>query len=404
MGILAVDRQGRQEAAMAHFEKGLKLYHDGKVDEAIVELRQAVRLDGRNARAQFTLAECLDRKNLADEAILHYREGLKTDGNNATAHFEFGNLLFRSGRVNDAIRQFMITLIVNPQYVSARYMLACCLEKKGLIAEALQEYRYILKTSPNLTEPRISSAQCMERLGRNLEAIGEYRAALESDPGRVDVRATLARLLEREGLIGDAIEEYRFITGQDPENIDFRLRLAGCLDRKGLIAEAIREYSAILRMSPENRAAASRLEKIRQDHARLSAVADRYFAIVAECSPEEDALFKRGVSLYVEGGYDDAIACFGYIADAAGPSEARAHFAGSLALIRKGVLDAAESGLKKAAWARDDFAEAHFLLGLLHERQGLLYEAFQAYGEALKHQPDLHEAKVRLRAVVGDQG
>ncbi len=40
------------------------------------------------------------------------------------------------------------------------------------------------------------------------------------------------------------------------------------------------------------------------------------------------------------------------------------------------------------------------MLGILYERQGLLYEAFQEFSEALRINPEMAEARSRLKSVV----
>ncbi len=108
----------------AHARLGLVLSKEGRLDEAINQYREALRLKPDDADAHYDLANTLYRKGLWDEAVDEYREDLKLSPNDFSGHSNLGAALFQKGRIDEAIAQFQEALRLNPDYAEARKNLA----------------------------------------------------------------------------------------------------------------------------------------------------------------------------------------------------------------------------------------------------------------------------------------
>jgi len=104
----------------AHARLGLVFSKEDRLDEAIDQYREALRLKPDDADAHYDLANALCRKSLWDEAIGEYQEDLKLSPDDFSGHSNLGVALFRKGRVNEAIIQFQEALRLNPGFVDAR--------------------------------------------------------------------------------------------------------------------------------------------------------------------------------------------------------------------------------------------------------------------------------------------
>jgi protein O-mannosyl-transferase len=104
----------------AHARLGLVLSKEGRLDEAIQQYREALRLKPDDADAHYDLANALYRKRLWDEAIAEYQEDLRLNPDDFSGHGNLGVALFQKGCVDEAIHQFQEALRLNPDYAEAR--------------------------------------------------------------------------------------------------------------------------------------------------------------------------------------------------------------------------------------------------------------------------------------------
>jgi len=104
----------------AHARLGLVLSKEGRLDEAIRQYREALRLKPDDADAHYDLANALYRKDLWDEAIGEYQEDLRLSPGDFSGHSNLGVALFRIGHVHEAIVQFQEALRLNPDFTDAR--------------------------------------------------------------------------------------------------------------------------------------------------------------------------------------------------------------------------------------------------------------------------------------------
>jgi len=118
----------------AHARLGLVFSKDGRIDEAIREYREALRLKPDDADAHFDLGNALSRKKLWSEAIDQYRESLKLNPGDPGSRLNLGVALFQQGHLNEAVVQFQEALKLNPDFADARNNLAAALRAQNASA------------------------------------------------------------------------------------------------------------------------------------------------------------------------------------------------------------------------------------------------------------------------------
>ena len=87
----------------AHSNLGNALSDTGRLDEAIAECREAIRLKKDFALAHYNLGGALMDKGQLDEAIAEYREAIRLKKDFAEAHLTLGLTLQRQGRFAQAL-------------------------------------------------------------------------------------------------------------------------------------------------------------------------------------------------------------------------------------------------------------------------------------------------------------
>ena len=116
---------------VANYNLGSVLQTQGKLDEAIERLREAVRVRPDDAITQTRLGAALQAAGRLDEAVAHYRVALRVRPDYADAHYNLGNALFARGAFDEAATHFREVLRINPGDAGARAHLSEALSAQG---------------------------------------------------------------------------------------------------------------------------------------------------------------------------------------------------------------------------------------------------------------------------------
>jgi tetratricopeptide (TPR) repeat protein len=172
---------------------GFVLFHLGRLQEAIGHYEQALRIQPECAEAHNNLANALAQLGMTQEAIGHYEQALRIKPDYAEAHYNWGVVLVQAGRVQGAIGHYQQALRIKPDYAHAHLSLGNALLRLGKVQEAIDHYEQALRTKPDYADAHCNLGLALERLGRTQEAIGEYEQALRFKPDFVQAQNALAR-------------------------------------------------------------------------------------------------------------------------------------------------------------------------------------------------------------------
>src|SRR5436190_806238 len=112
------------------------LYLDeGRLDDAIAQFRQSLRLNGESAPTHYNLAFALSARGMRDEAIAELREALRIDPAYAQAHNNLGALLQVRGDADEALSHFERAVGLRPDSVDALTNLGLLLSGRGRPAD-----------------------------------------------------------------------------------------------------------------------------------------------------------------------------------------------------------------------------------------------------------------------------
>jgi tetratricopeptide (TPR) repeat protein len=118
------------ESAELHNVLGIALAEKGKLDEAITEFREALRLDPDSAQTHWHLGAALVSRGAREEAIEHLRRSVQLDPGNGQAHNDLAIVLAMVGKLDEAIDHFERALTINPESADARRNLTILLQQR----------------------------------------------------------------------------------------------------------------------------------------------------------------------------------------------------------------------------------------------------------------------------------
>ncbi|MCE0483957.1 MAG: tetratricopeptide repeat protein [Methylacidiphilales bacterium] len=111
-------------AYLAHNNLGNTLFAKGRVDAAIEQYREALKINPRMVEAYTNLGLAFSVQGNKEEAIRQYQLALQVNPHFALAHFNLANTLLNLGRTQEAVIHYQEFLKINPGNAEARDQLA----------------------------------------------------------------------------------------------------------------------------------------------------------------------------------------------------------------------------------------------------------------------------------------
>ena len=180
---------------MAHNNLGNALLQKGRVNEAIAQFNQALKIDPDYAVGHSNLGNALLRLGRAEESLAHIERALEIDPRNAEAENNLGNTLMQMGRRQDAVTHYGKAIAIDPHYAEAYNNLGATLLQMGRLNESLAQLQKALTIDPESQQAQNNLGNTLLRMARASEALAHYDKAVALAPNDVNSLNNLAWLL-----------------------------------------------------------------------------------------------------------------------------------------------------------------------------------------------------------------
>src|SRR3954447_11072228 len=139
--------------ARAHLALGKAMLHEAKVSDAIVELRDATRLDPTSGEAHYQLGLALARSGQQQEGAAEVKKGRELSGadernQNAELDISEGRATLQKGELQEAEAKFRHAIKLQANSSVAQHFLGLVLEKEGDTTSALAAYQRAVELNP----------------------------------------------------------------------------------------------------------------------------------------------------------------------------------------------------------------------------------------------------------------
>jgi tetratricopeptide (TPR) repeat protein len=129
-----------------------------------------------------------------DEGMAQLEEALRLSPGFADAHANLGNAYFQKGRIEDALAQYKAALKINPDFANAHYNFGIVLNQQGRWPEAIEHFQRAVEIEPGFAEAHNGLGIVYARENRIGDATAQFEEALQVRPGYADAQANLARM------------------------------------------------------------------------------------------------------------------------------------------------------------------------------------------------------------------
>ncbi len=391
------------DASVPRVGLGNALLAAGRLDEALNEYQEAVRLDPRNYNAHTVLGAALTQAGRTDEAIRAYTEALRLEPNDPRALNNLGGALTRRGRHDEAIEHFREALRAWPNYPLGKLNLSNALLATGKREEALQYAQDAVRLTPGDPRAENQLGTVLLAMGQASEAAIHFQTALQLDAAYVPARANLAEALLALGKKEEAVQQLREALRLQPNDADLHNRAAGALMQAGRTAEAAAHWTQAAKLRPNDPSALVNLANASMTQGRLDDAIEQYRQALSVDPNSVLANTNLAHALVAKGDWDAAV---GYFQTAARltPEDPELAYLLGITLQQQGKVEEAIVHYEQAVRLRPEFAEAHNNLGAALADLGRLEEAIAHFRKALGVDQRLAAAHVNLADALARQG
>lgn len=394
LGAVLLSACGKQDSASLVAEARARLAA-GDTQAALIQLKNAVAEDGKNAEARFELGKLyLDQGNLAgaEKELRRAREAgyAAQSVNPLIARALLGQREFQ--RVLDEIPapagEDADAAVVQSLRATAQLALGDKESARQVLARALE-------TAPESADVHLARAHLAladNDAAQSMQALDEV---LRLDPRQREALMLRGDLQRATGKPAEAAAAYRELLRVDPRSINARVALAGLALAADKPAEARKEIDAALKVMPNSLSARYTQALIDFREKKTEQARDHLAAVLQTAPDYGPALLLGGAIEYALGNLQTAEAHLNKVVKAA-PGNLYARRLLSATQLRLGRLDDAERTLAPALQSKTPDAGALVVAGEIAQARSDFARAASYFEQAAQQNPDNSAIRTEL--------
>ena len=384
-GNLGRSASGASPQVAGWLRTALAHQHAGRAAEAERVCHLILSIDPGHAPTLHLLGLVEHQQGRSDDAIEHIREAIARDGRDAAFHHNLGNILLARDRAAEAVKCFERALALAPGSVDTLYNLGNALQQLDQPGRAIPYFERALRLRPEVIELYNNLATAMHDVGRLEEAIACYRKGLALAPNSVEILDNLAGALREHGQLDEAQACCTRALALKPDRIESHIGLAEVSRARGQREEAASYYQRALALAPDHNAVINNFGVLLVELGRPAEAIALYQRVLATQPDRAETHNNLGIALEYQGRHTEALACY-QRALALKPDYAVAHLNRAHALLITGQF---EEGWHEYEWR---FAAARYdrnfdrpkWSGEPFAGETLLVHAEQGFGDTLQ--------------------
>ncbi len=285
--------------AAKFFAQADKLYAAGNFQEALLEYRNALKLDPQNSLHTLGMAECLNQLNRLTEAHDYFEKTVLLDPLQPQANLQLGKNYYSIGDHDKAQKHAEKVIQFDPQNIEAHLLRAASFIRTGDLNAAREQAAVIIRL-PLISAPHCqSTAQLFEQLQDNQNVEKYYRQALQLDADYFQAHVGLADWYASNRQFESALVELNAVLSKDPKNLSARASRAELYGMQGETTQSLTTYRELAREFPNNHMLKIRLADLSIESGDINAGFDLLQHVLTD-APDHDKANLIIAKLYLQ--------------------------------------------------------------------------------------------------------
>ena len=402
--FVAVSCGTNPEAQKAeHLRRGQQYFEAQKYSEAILEYRNAVKLDEKSGEARRRLAEAYDRAGEKRNAAREYLRAADLMPDDADVQLAAATVRLRAGQFEDAKTAAARVLAKDPKNVRALLIRANAIAGTADLDTAISDAEDAIQLEPAAGDLYVNLGALNLQGERREEAEKAFRQAVKVDPGSASAHSALGNFLWSIGQTKEAEASFRRVLEIDPASVQANRTLALFLLTRGRVKEAEKPLQFLAAQTSD---VSDRLRLA--DYYMLANRRDEGIKLLEVLANDKQgrgpAQARLAAAEYAAGRRAEAHRILDVVL-AMDPNAAAALQVKAKFLFYENRLDEAATAAAAAAKANPESTMALYLLGKVHLAQKNYSEALDDFNEILRLNPRAAAAQLqlsRIRLAIGD--
>jgi putative PEP-CTERM system TPR-repeat lipoprotein len=238
--------------AAGHYFLGLCHYKRKEYEQAISQLYRSLDLDASFVQARALVSLILLIQKRVDDSIAEIKRVIHLNEEDAVAHIILGNAYIAKGVIDEGINELERALEINPEIVDARITMGLFNLSKGRVEESEAELLTALNAAPEALNTRVILSALYIRKKEYDRAIRILRNGLVGGKSDVVLYNLIASALKQQDRVDDAINYLKKAKDSNPEIDISYFNLASLYFLSGDYDRAIQELKAVVKRSPDD--------------------------------------------------------------------------------------------------------------------------------------------------------
>jgi tetratricopeptide (TPR) repeat protein len=171
--------QSEQDKIAEHLKRGHEYAEAEKWGEAIIEFKNVIQLDPKNAEGHWQLSQAFLKSDKPREGFWELRETVRLDPKNHDAKLQFAQISVFAGELEEALARAEEVIAEDPNRVEAYLVQGQALEALKRMDEALAAFKKAVEVKPDDLASRLLLANFQRRKGDREAAEAQFLEAVK---------------------------------------------------------------------------------------------------------------------------------------------------------------------------------------------------------------------------------
>ena len=385
---------------LSYLNSGNKYFAKGKYQEAVIEYRNAIQIDGKYSAAHYRLAKAYLALNSPEAAFREFNTTVELDPDNSDARLSLASIEIGRHQFDAAQSAIQMVLKAEPTNSHAHSVMAREYLATHNLASAIAEFEKMIEIDPGGVGTYVSLGATYMAAGRPDDAERIYKEGIKINPKSPEAETALGEFYLAQRRLPEAEAESRKAVDLDPKGIPPKLFLGRILAAEGRLPDAETIFTKVKSSAPDDPRAYTQLGMFYSNTGQKDKAIAEFRNLVAAKPKDMGVKLQLVEMLLDQNRLDEAAPLLQAAVDKSakdkGKENSQLQLLYGRVLTSQGKYSEAATILQEVIKEEPNSPGGHYYLGIAQKGLGQLSEAKTSFAKALQLGPKMNQASVAL--------